>query len=191
MFKYKGDKDSLRQIIGEIFIFVEDKKVKEENRRFYVKSLLNYIFHAFSFKGEEFKELTKDLPPMVIEASESTYKYVREEGMEEGMAKGMEKGMEKGIVKGLEKGEIKAKSILLFKNLTKTILQFPQLTDVQVAAFQETEIEIVSSLRKFIFEETGKSFETKIHKLFFDKIELPKEEFSDLMKWYESVRNKG
>lgn len=107
LLKHQGDKEIVKRESKEFLIFVEQEMSKEQ-RRYVLQGLLLYIFKAFGFEKQEFRNFTKNVSHMVDYIAGSLYDKLIKEGqqmgIESGMRKGMEKGLEKGMKKGLEKG---------------------------------------------------------------------------------------
>lgn len=98
VFKHRGDKTFIEQFSQKIFIFVESE-MNHDQKMFFLRSLLTYIFRAFRYEQAEFKSYIKKLPEMIETVAGSLYDRLIEEGMEKGLEKGMEKGL---LIKDLE-----------------------------------------------------------------------------------------
>ncbi|HMQ47418.1 MAG TPA: Rpn family recombination-promoting nuclease/putative transposase [Saprospiraceae bacterium] len=115
LFKHKNDKRFLKLFSREIFTFVVQQELNEDQKQHFLRQLVTYIFKNYRFDKKEFFDYTKKLPTMIETTANSFYETIWEEatrkGQEYGMAQGFEEGLEKGLEQGLEQGLEKGRLI--------------------------------------------------------------------------------
>ncbi len=102
VFSRKNDKIFLNQFSKEIFKFVESKELDEDQKLYFLKQLITYIFRTYPYKKEEFQAFTQKLSAMTQTTTTSLWDLLLDEGFQKGIKKGIEEGIEEGIEKGIE-----------------------------------------------------------------------------------------
>ena len=136
VFKHKNEKEFIEQFTEEIFIFVNEE-LNLEQKMFFFRNLLTYIFSAFSFKKDEFKNLVKkiNMTSDTINIAEILFGEELEIQLEARLEAERIKNNQQLEVK-LEAERIlvkKQKIFLQLKNLLNLIKRVPNLKDKEYA----------------------------------------------------------